>query len=307
MTARVPLFIFCRRSTRGSIDQLQRDEIQRCENHTTAHLNVGSRRRAITVSRRLAAFRVDVSMLGKAAAEAVGSDFSATAINYFSSIRIPASLLAGSSLAALFSITDKAKDAEARNRTRIEAIVLIIYHLWAVSSFLLSLNVIVTATATTTAIMFGGKNPIATTAFELMKREFEFEFLMCRWSFFASLFTFLGSVAARALLQFELLHKKRLTSALLVISSFGGLFFHLLAFVNARLFCYNNYGEMTWAVFAMWFQRSIAGRGPCELASLLCSVFAVATACALFARSGKFAGAGYSAESTDGDEKIKTT
>lgn len=222
------------------------------------------------------------------ALEIVAKDQSAAAISYFSSVRIPAGLIAGSALAALFSLVDKAKDGEISKRSQVESIVLIMYHLLSISSLLLSLNVIFTSTALVDTIMFGQQDPIATSPFELMTREYSFEFLMTRWSFFVSLFSFLGSVATRALIQFDLLHMHRLSSAILVMSSFGALYFHLLAFVNSRLFLYNNMGEMTLAVFSIWFQRSITGRGPCELASIACCVVSMGTAVALFLRSGKF-------------------
>jgi hypothetical protein len=215
-------------------------------------------------------------------------DHSGTAINYFSSVRIPAGLIAGSALAALFSLVDKSKDNQAHTRTQLESIVLIIYHLLALMSLLTSLNVIVTSTAVVETIMFGNENPMASSAFELMTREYEFEFLMTRWSFFVSLFTFLVSVAARALLSFELLNAKRVSSAVLVLSSFGGLLFHLLAFVNARLFSFNNMAEMTWAVFSLWFHRSLTGRGPCEMASIACLVISVITAIVMFQRADDF-------------------
>jgi hypothetical protein len=222
------------------------------------------------------------------AAVAVAKDHSNDAINFFTSIRIPAALIAGSSLAALFSLASKTKDTQANSRTQLESIVLIAYHILALASLLLSMNVVVTATAAASTIMFGTENAMATSAFELMKREYEFEFQMTRWSFFAGMFAFLGCVAARALIEFELLHKTRLRSALLVLSSVGALFFHLLAYVSATLICYGGMAEMTWAVFVMWFQRSITGHSPCELASICCFIVSVATAVSLFRRSGMF-------------------
>jgi hypothetical protein len=241
---------------------------------------------------------VSMGLFKKAAASvavAVAADYSSTAIGYFDSMRVPAALIAGSSLAALFTQADKTKDREVNNRTQIESIVLIIYHILALSSLLLSLNVVVTASSTANTILFGSKNPMATSVIALLKREYEFEFLLSMWSFFVGLFSFLASVATRSLLEFELLRRRRLSSALFVLSSFGVLFFHLLAFVNSRLFLYNNLAEMTWGVLVMWFKRSTTGRRP-----------SICSAIAIFLRSGPFSRKS-NLESVDGDTAAPTT
>jgi hypothetical protein len=234
---------------------------------------------------------VSMGLFKKAAASvavAVAADYSSTAIGYFDSMRVPAALIAGSSIAELFTQADKTKDREVNKRTQIESIVLIIYHSLALSSLLLSLNVVVVSTSTANSILFDCKNPMATSVFALIKREYLFEFQLSRLSFFVGLFSFLASVATRALLEFELLRRRRLSSALFVLSSFGALFFHLLAFVNSRLFLYSNLAEMTWGVLGMWFKRSTTGGRPSELASLCCLMGSICSSIALFRRSHLF-------------------
>lgn len=222
------------------------------------------------------------------AASVIAKDYSSAAISYFESMRVPSALIAGSALASLFTLSEKTKDQRAASRTQLESIVLIIYHVLALSSLLLSLNVVVTATASANTIMFGRQDPIATSVLALLIREYEFEFQLSRLSFFIGLFSFLGTVATRALVEFELLKEQRRVSLMFVLSSFGSLFFHLLAFVNARLLCYKSIGEMTWAVLAMWLRRSLSGRSPSELASICCMISALGSTVALFLRSGMF-------------------
>ena len=65
-------------------------------------------------------------------------------------------------------------------------------------------------------------------------------------------------------------------------------FFHFLAFVNRRLYCHRNMAEMTGDVIKMWFQRSIAGRGPAQLPSVGCFVGSVWMTVSLFLRSRLF-------------------
>jgi hypothetical protein len=219
---------------------------------------------------------------------ATPADYTSTAINYFSSVRIPASMIAGSALASLFSLTQKTKNTEVQNRSTLLTIVLILYHLLALSSLLLSLNTIITCTAAASSLMFGCDNPIATSPYALMKREYEFEFLMTRWSFYMSLFTLLGAIASRSLIEFDLLHPDRIRSAIVIVSAFAGLFFHLLSFVNERIYCYNNMTEMTFDVVVLWYQKTMASQGICELTSMACFLCSLIAAISLFFRAGKF-------------------
>lgn len=203
-------------------------------------------------------------------------DFSSLASSYFTSVRVPAALIAGSSLAALFSMVDEARGIQKKRTRRLPRTILLIYHILALISMLLGLNVVVTATATANNILLGCPNPYATSPFDLLNREFPYEFHFTRWSFFVSLLSFVACVMCRTLLEFNLLARTR--AAVMVSSCFGTLFFHLLAFVNSRLMSYQNLAHMTLGVFRMWFMRSVRGTSPSELISLGCFGVAVVTA-----------------------------
>lgn len=223
------------------------------------------------------------------AATSAAKDYSSAAVAYFTSIRVPAALIAGSSMANLFTLVDESADGgEAKRRTQLQTLVLIAYHVLTLTSLLLSLNVIVTSTATANSMLFGMKDPMASSVFALLKREYEFEFQLTRASFFVGILSFLAAIAARALVQFELLTKRRLSSAILVLSSFGTLFFHLVSYINASLLCYENLGAMVWSVLKTWFYRSVSGRMPAELASICCFFCFMGSAVSLVRRSGRF-------------------
>jgi len=237
-----------------------------------------------------------LSLFRNAAAASALADYSGTAISYFSSIRIPAALIAGSSLAALFSLTDEIQDDKLPERSVIESVTLIAYHILALSSLLLSLNVVVTSTAAANSILLApaaaasNSSPLlATSAYAFLRQHYEFEFLMTRWGFYTALFSFLGSVATRCLLEFQLLSRRRICSALLVVFAVSTLFFHLLAFVNSRLYCYPNMLRMTFAVLQMWYANSIRNpRSASEIASLCSFVGTIVMSVAVFARSSLF-------------------
>ena len=111
--------------------------------------------------------------------------------------------------------------------TSLEKTVVKAYHVFSLVAFLLSLNVIVTATVAHTSILHGRFNEMAETAYMLMKREFEFEFVSVRWSFLTSIFMFLGMVSSRMLIEFGLCKTcnqvtKRKDMAMLTVCSVGG-------------------------------------------------------------------------------------
>lgn len=74
-----------------------------------------------------------------------------------------------------------------------------------------------------------------------------------RWSFLCSLFCFLGMVAGRMLIEFDLLKsnnkdcdgKGRNERGLLVVCSIGALATHLLSYVNQNLWCWKSLIGMT--------------------------------------------------------------
>ena len=134
-------------------------------------------------------------------------DYSGVAISFFTSIRIPAALVAGSSLATMFANPDPGRSSRLENR------VMVLYHMCALLGFLLSLNVVLTSTSTSTVLLLGMKNPLAHSAYELLRRELDYEFTSTRWSFFMALFSFITSVSGRVLVEFRLLRPQRWRTA----------------------------------------------------------------------------------------------
>lgn len=89
---------------------------------------------------------------------------------------------------------------------------------------------------------------MAETAYMLMKREFDYEFVTVRWSFLTSIFCFLGMVTSRILIEYGLLKEcdeNRKDVAKLVMFSMGALAAHLLSYVNQNLWCWRSLVGMT--------------------------------------------------------------
>jgi len=204
--------------------------------------------------------------LGNSLYEGAGKlmDYSGAASSFFTSIRISAALIAGSSLATMFTDPEAVDEKASPMQNRI----LVLYHLAALVSFLLSINVVITATTTSTRLLLGMKNPIAHSAYELLRREVDFQFTSTRWSFFMSILSFLVSVSGRMLLEFKLLERRRFRMACMLTSAVLSLMFHILSLANRALKSWPNMGAMTLNLMKkLWLQ---AGTYPMEAASFTC-------------------------------------
>ena len=236
-----------------------------------------------------------VSLHGGAAAPlqlwqqgAVLADYSKDAISFFSGIRTPATLIAGSSLTALFTLSQRTKPDAVRKQSRLENRLVLIYHVCSLISLLLSINVILMTTATSTILLLGLENPNALSAYELLRRDLDYEFTLTRWSFLSSMFSFLTAVTLRILLEFDLLHvPHRFRTACFTLASVSILFFHLLSFVNRRLHSWPNLGAMTWDVVRMYWARCWNGFQTADILSLVSFVAAFGIWVSLWVRPPK--------------------
>lgn len=188
------------------------------------------------------------AMNGAASATAsVIKDHSAAVGQYFGSVRVPASFLVGASFTGLFSV----KTGDDDNIPRIDLMLRSIYHLAIAFSFFMAINVVLICTAGLTKNLAGGFDPMAASGYRLLNREFHYEFVVTRWSFFVSLFSFLVAVTSRILYEYKLFSTKgklavrRKRIGLAVCLWMSALLFHLIAFINSTLYCWNNLWGMT--------------------------------------------------------------
>lgn len=156
-------------------------------------------------------------------------DFSAETIGFFTSIRIPAALIAGSSLGAMFVMLQQHRKEDSITKKR-TMIVIFVYHALILFSLLLSLNVIATATSASNSMLIANniRNTVAGSPYEVLIREMNFEYLTTRWSFYTSLLCFLKAVLCRGLIEFDLLKRERIKPALLLTFSVTTLSSHIL-------------------------------------------------------------------------------
>jgi hypothetical protein len=257
---------------------------------------------ALAVSKSSAAV---VNVLRAGAALTATKDYGDVAIQYFTSIRVPAALVAGSSLAALFALVDEAKVESMGEETSLERKLVLLYHVLVLSSFLLSINVIIVSTAMSNVFLLGVNNPMATSTYALLKREYDYEFALTSWSFMTSVFSFLSGVAVRGLIQFEMFTKRRKRHALLAICSVSSMVLHLMGFVNRRLPHWPNMFRMTVDVTTMFVQRSIQGGAPCELASVILMLGGVVAGISLFVVPTQYTGTAQDYKTINDEETPK--
>lgn len=117
-------------------------------------------------------------------------------------------------------------------------------------TFLLSTNTVVISTAALVKGLHADYDPMSESGYMLLKRSFEYEFVVTRWSYLVSLLAFLVAVTNRILFEFRLFTSSevRKTMGVAVCLLMSGLILHIVSFLNSTLYCWNDLGEMTIAL-----------------------------------------------------------
>jgi hypothetical protein len=156
--------------------------------------------------------------------------------------------LAGAAFSGLFSLN--VSNERALKDTAIDRFLLLSYR-WAMFvTFLLSTNTVVISTAAIVKGLRADYDPMSESGYMLLKRSFEYEFVVSRWSYLISLLAFLVAVTNRILFEFQLFTSSevRKTMGVAVCLLMSGLILHLVSFLNSTLYCWNNLGAMTIAL-----------------------------------------------------------
>jgi hypothetical protein len=210
---------------------------------------------------------------------ASNSAFEQGALGFFTGVRLPASLVAGSSVAAVFSLTQQAKDTSGLTRTEIA--VLRIYHVVTILSLCMSMTTVSTTTTASTLLLLKKRYHRTESSYadvyHFLKGELNFEFVLTRWTFLSSIVLFLVGVASRLLLELNLLKPGRRTEGLLVGCTMAGVITGIIANINEGLNCWPNLIAMTGEVLQLVWERTTKSRGPMQLISLVS--FVVAAGC----------------------------
>jgi hypothetical protein len=129
------------------------------------------------------------------------TDQSGAVDSFFSSIRVPSSFIVGVSFSELFG---NYKGDGQDDGSTVQQFLQTMCVLCQGFTFCLSLSVIVLSTSALIRGLTANFDPFAENGYELLFREFHFEFVCVRWAYNMSMFGFLLAVGAKILHEFEL-------------------------------------------------------------------------------------------------------
>lgn len=199
-------------------------------------------------------------------------------VSFFDGFKTPATLIAGTSFAALFAMGNNANDTSFLSKR--EIIFLRLYHVCTLISICLSLTTLLTSQAATTRLI--GQNDMMAknvmNAYEfLQKGSLNIEFLLTKWTFMTSILFFLKSTCFRMIVEFDLFSKRRKTAGVMVVSM-------MLAVITGMLSYINNASAHVAGCFQLWdmtkelclivWKHVYTERHPLQIASL--SLFGIA-------------------------------
>lgn len=197
-------------------------------------------------------------------------DYSGAAAEYFSSIRTPASLVLGASLGALF-VNDLSDTETILEKSRAVRLCTRFYNTCVVASFLTSLCCNVMATAAGVTIIHNDFVKEAESAYALLMREFEFEFITVRLSYLASLLFFVIGISNRILIEFNLLDKNKREELGVVCCGIGAVVTQMWSYINTTLYSTQSLIGLAAKLFQLTFQRAVLEHRPLQIVSLILS------------------------------------
>lgn len=200
-------------------------------------------------------------------------DFTKEADAYFGNIRTPASLILGASLGALFT---NANTTSQPQMTALERTYTRFYNTCVFCSYLLSFTTLVFSTAVGVTLLHQDFDPKAVSAYQLLMREFEFEFITVRLSYLLSLVTFVSGITARILVEYKLLVPERRDEARVVCFGVTATMTHLWSYINSTL---APSDQTMWSLAWRWVQlvltRTIEQHRPVQMLSLISAALTV--------------------------------
>lgn len=174
---------------------------------------------------------------------------------FFGSLRIPASFLAATSFAELFH-------SVGADQSDIQSFLHTVYVTCQGFSFVLSLIVIIMSSTALVRSLAADFDPFAENGYELLFREFHYEFVSVRWAFMVALFGFIVAVAARVLHQFQLFdveaenfERRYLEMGIAVCLLMTALMLHLFGYINKTMIGWNNFWDMTLDLINLMLHR----------------------------------------------------
>lgn len=170
-------------------------------------------------------------------------------LSFFDSVKVPSTLVAGISLAALFSLAKDAQDTSFLSKTKI--FVMRLYHLSSFLCFIMSLTSIMTAQAATSTLLLESHHWMTQIPSKVIKMEafllesMNFELILTRWSFIMSFLLLLSSTGLRMIAEFDLFTRRRKSASIMVISMISAVMTCCISCLNTTQASWPNIWSMT--------------------------------------------------------------
>ena len=185
------------------------------------------------------------------------NDHSHQVYHFFDQYRTPFAVLCASSLYAFFQVTSKHR---VETKKGYEKFLTRQLHFSFITPFMLSLVVLLISTMTVTTILRGDFDPKAETAYELVMKEFKFEYVAIQWCCIISIISMIRGVYIHAVVDHRLFDNKKEEFAMVVTDLFSFIT-GALAYINSSLYSWDSFYGMTCDLFKV-----------STISSLLCKV-----------------------------------
>lgn len=201
------------------------------------------------------------------------TNYTLEASRFFLNYRTPAALIAAASLQALLHLTriHHKQDRRNKKKNRLEEWMVSICHINFLLAFALSLIILIISTTTEIRIYRGDFKPLAENVFDLLNKEFYFDFAAVRWCFLGSLFALIRGVGSHLLLEYNLLEGGKRFEGMIVFTAIVSVLTGLLSYMNdaGTMKPWSNYLCMTIDLIKMVWVDTISLQKPLLIVSLL--------------------------------------
>jgi hypothetical protein len=155
-------------------------------------------------------------------------------------MRLPATFLATQALNSLFRLRESRQILNLESEKTLTSITQFL----ALVAFMAAITSVVSGTAAGVMILNGDFNPMAPTAYELLIRDFEFEFLSVRLNFITAIFAFVVGTGTQSIVQFDLLEPGREKLLYMFLGAVVSINSYLISYFNHHIYEYGSLLDM---------------------------------------------------------------
>lgn len=175
----------------------------------------------------------------------IHQDHSLQVFHFFDLYRTPFAVLCAASLYGFFQVTSKHRTDEKKGFEKFATRQL---HISFVTPFMLSLVVLLISTMTITSILRGDFDSKAESAYEVIMREFKFQYTAIQWCCIISIISLIRGAYIHVVLDHNLFHGKKEEFTMVVADLFSFVT-GALAYINSSLHSWGSFYGMTSDLF----------------------------------------------------------